>query len=99
MPKERHRAGDADVKIILKDSHMSKLRIIREALTGRNALYAMVAAVSMLAGCVATVRVPAPAVYVPPPPPPPPPPSAAIEVAAPAVAVEVQATEPPPPLP
>ena len=78
---------------------MSKLGKIRETLTGRTALYAAVAAVSMLAGCVATVRVPAPAVYVPPPPPPSPPPQVSYEAAAPAVAVEVQATEPPPPLP
>jgi len=64
---------------------MSKLGNFREILTGRNACYAVVAAVSMLAGCVATVRVPPPAVYVPPPPPPPP--AATYEVAAPAVAV------------
>ena len=68
---------------------MSKLGNFREILTGRHAFYAVVAAVSMLAGCVATVRVPPPAVYVPPPPPPPP--AASYEVAAPAVAVEVQA--------
>jgi hypothetical protein len=104
MPKERHRSArvfalvDADGTNHSKDSHMSKLGNFREILTGRNALYAVVAAVSMLAGCVATVRVPPPAVYAPPPPPPPPP-SASYEVAAPAVAVEVQATEPPPPLP
>src|SRR5580698_8716764 len=100
MPKERLRSGDADGRNHSKDSHMSKLGNIREILTGRNAFYAVVAAVSMLAGCVATVRVPAPAVYVPPPPPPPPPPpSVSYEAAAPAVAVEVQASEPPPPLP
>jgi hypothetical protein len=105
MPKERPRLArvfalvDADDQNHSKDSHMSKLGTIREILTGRNAFYAVVAAVSMLAGCVATVRVPGPTVYAPPPPPPPPPPSASIEVAAPGVAVEVQATEPPPALP
>src|ERR1700722_19619113 len=106
MPKERHRLArvcalvDAVGSNHSKDSHMSKLGKFREILNGRNAFYAVVAAVSMLAGCVATVRVPPPppppAVYVPPPPPPP---SASYEVAPPAVAVEVQATEPPPPLP
>src|SRR6202451_4698019 len=78
---------------------MSKPGNIRPILTIRTALYASVAALSMLVGCVAPWRVPHPAVYVPPPPPPPPPPSASIEVEAPAVAVEVQATEPPPALP
>ena len=105
MPKERIRLArvfalvDADGKNILKDIHMSKLGTIRTILTGRNLFGASVAALSMLAGCVATVRVPAPAVYVRPPPPPPPPPSVSYEVAEPAVAVEVQATEAPPPLP
>jgi hypothetical protein len=97
MPKERLRSGDADARNHSKDSYMSKLGNFRAILTGRNALYAAVAGVSMLAGCVATVRVPPPAVYVPPPPPPPP--AVSYEAAAPAVAVEVQASEPPPPLP
>src|SRR3984957_8102903 len=98
MPRERLVQSTPPINHS-KDSHMSKLGNIRAIRVGRAALYASVAALSMLAGCVATVRVPQPAVYVPPPPPPPPPPSASIEVAAPGVAVEVQATEPPPPIP
>ena len=76
---------------------MSKLGNFREILTGRNAFYAVVAAVSMLAGCVATVRVAAACRLC-----------ATTSAAAtgsllrgrsPGRAVEVQASEPPPPLP
>ena len=81
---------------------MSKILGKTSAMLTRNhALLLSLAAAGMLAGCVATVRVPAP----PPPPPPPPPPRVyyppppAVEVATPAVTLEVQATEPPPPLP
>src|SRR3984957_17307770 len=78
---------------------MSKpLQKFSNILTARNALLCSLAAGSLLAGCVATVRVPGP----PPPPPPPayvPPPAYAPPPAAAPVAVEVQAPEPPPPLP
>ena len=77
---------------------MSELEKIRAILTARNAFYASLAAASMLAGCVATVRVPPPppppAVYVPPPPPAP-----AVEVESAPVSVQMQASEAPPPLP
>ncbi len=68
-------------------------------LTVRNAVLCSLAAGSLLAGCVATVRVPGPPpppVYAPPPPPAyaPPPPSDAAPVE-----VDAQATEAPPPLP
>ena len=79
---------------------MSKpLQKLLTTLTVRNAVLCSLAAGSLLAGCVATVRVPGPPpppVYSPPPPPayaPPPPPTAA------PVEVEAQATEAPPPLP
>lgn len=80
---------------------MSNLGNIRAIFTARQACYASLAALSMLAGCVATVRVPGPPPPPPPPTyvPPPPPPSAAVEADAPAVSVEMQASEPPPPLP
>jgi hypothetical protein len=63
----------------------------------RRGLYLSLTALGLLAGCVATVRVPGPPppAYAPPPPPAYAPPPAA----APAVEIEVQATEPPPPLP
>lgn len=60
---------------------------VQFGIKSRAVLSASVAALSLLAGCVATVRVPPPSV------------GASVEVAAPGVGVEVQATEPPPPLP
>jgi hypothetical protein len=65
--------------------------------TVRLAIFGSLAAAALLAGCVATVRVPGPPpVYAPPPPPAysPPPPSDQ-----PAVEIQEQASEPPPPLP
>jgi hypothetical protein len=67
----------------------------RLAIQIRSVLLTSAATLSMLAGCVATVRVPAPVVYTPPPSPV----VASVQVETPPVAVEVQATEPPPPLP
>src|ERR1700677_3624363 len=85
----------------IKGRNMSKpLPKFFTSLTVRKALLCSLAAGSLLAGCVATVRVPGPPPPPPPPPPPrvssppPPPPAAAAPVE-----VEVQATEAPPPLP
>src|SRR6202453_1372239 len=82
----------------IKGRNMSKpLPKFFTSLTVRKALLCSLAAGSLLAGCVATVRVPGPPPPPPPPrvySPPPPPPAAAAPVE-----VEVQATEAPPPLP
>ena len=76
-----------------KGGTMSKpMQRLFTTLTARHALLCSLAAGGLLAGCVATVRVPGP-------PPPPPPPAYVPPPAAAPVAVEVQATEAPPPLP